>query len=207
MSALPARPRIGFLASHNGTNMRAIVAACRAGTLAAEPAVLVSNNRDCAAIVWAGENSIPWEHVSAKGKGSEAAADAAIAEALKRYGVDLVVLAGYMRKLGPATLTAFHRRILNVHPALLPKFGGKGMYGAFVHEAVLKAGERESGATIHLVDDEYDHGAVVAQARVPVEAADSAATLAARMQAREQTLYPETLRRIIAGDIDLDRIA
>lgn len=206
MHALPAVPRIAFLASHNGTNMRAIVTAMRGGGLKAEPAVLISNNRACGAIAWAEENGVAWAHISAKVTGSDAAADAAIADTLKKHGADLVVLAGYMRKLGPATLTAYHRRILNVHPALLPKFGGQGMYGAHVHEAVLKAGERESGATIHIVDDEYDHGAVVAQAPVPVEAADTAATLAARVQAREQTLYPETLRRIISGEIDLDRL-
>lgn len=206
MSALPAHPRIGFLASHNGTNMRAIVTAARGGALKAEPAVLISNNRDSSAIAWAEENKVPWAHISAKAMGSDAAADAAIAETLKRHGADLVVLAGYMRKLGPATLRAYHRRILNVHPALLPKFGGQGMYGSHVHEAVLKAGERETGVTIHIVDDEYDHGPVVAQAPVAVEPTDTAATLAARVQTREQTLYPETLRRIIAGEIDLDRL-
>lgn len=205
MTALPVNPRIGFLASHNGTNMRAIVAAMRGGSLEAEPTVLISNNRDSSAIAWAAENKLPWAHISAKSEGSEAAADARIAETLQRHGADLVVLAGYMRKLGSMTLKAYSRRILNVHPALLPKFGGQGMYGAHVHEAVLRAGERETGVTIHLVDDQYDHGAIVAQARVPVEASDTPATLAARVQAREQTLYPETLRRIIAGEIDLDR--
>jgi phosphoribosylglycinamide formyltransferase 1 len=206
VSALPSVPRIGFLASHNGTNMRAIVTAMRGGALKAEPAVLISNNRDSSAIAWAEENKVPWAHISAKSTGSDADADAAIAEALKRHGADLVVLAGYMRKLGPVTLGAYHRRILNVHPALLPKFGGQGMYGAHVHEAVLKAGDRETGVTIHLVDDEYDHGAVVAQASVQVEPTDTAATLAARVQAREQTLYPEVLRKIVSGVIDLDRL-
>ncbi len=206
MTMMPARPRIGFLASHNGTNMRVIVAAMRAGALNADPAILISNNRDSPAIVWAGENNVPWAHLSAKVTGSDDATDAAIAEALKSHGADLIVLAGYMRKLGPATLKAYQRRILNVHPALLPKFGGKGMYGAFVHEAVLKAGERESGATIHVVDGEYDHGPVVMQAAVPVEPGDTAQTLAARVQAREQTLYPEVLRKIISGEIDLDRL-
>jgi phosphoribosylglycinamide formyltransferase-1 len=206
MSALPAVPRIGFLASHNGTNMRAIVTAMRGGVLKAEPAVLISNNRDSTAIAWAEENKVPWAHISNKVTGSDAATDAKIAETLKDHGADLVVLAGYMRKLGPETLRLYDRRILNVHPALLPKFGGKGMYGAFVHEAVLKAGERETGVTIHLVDDEYDHGAVVAQASVPVEPTDTAATLAVRVMAREQTLYPETLRRIVDGTIDLDRL-
>lgn len=187
--------------------MRALVQAMRSGALAAEPAVLISNNRDSAAIAWAQAHALPALHISAKSAGSEAAADEAIAETLKRHRADLVVLAGYMRKLGPATLLAYPRRILNVHPALLPEFGGPGMYGAHVHEAVLKAGVRETGATIHIVDEHYDHGPVVAQAGVAVEPGDTAQSLAARVQAREQTLYLETLRRIISGDIDLDRLA
>ncbi len=206
MASLPARPTIAFLASHNGTNMRAIVTACRDGRLRAQPVALISNNADSAAMAWAKQNKLAAVHISAKSAGSEAAADAAIAATLAQYGADLVILAGYMRKLGPETLGSFERRILNVHPALLPKFGGKGMYGDFVHEAVLAAGEKETGASIHLVDGEYDHGAVVAQARVLVEAGDAPQTLAARVQAKEQELFPETLKRIIAREIDLDRL-
>lgn len=186
--------------------MRAIVAACRAGALSAQPAILISNNRDSGAIAWAVENALPWAHISARVQGSDQAADTAIATALRDAGADLVVLAGYMRKLGPATLSAFKRRILNVHPALLPKFGGQGMYGRHVHEAVLRAGEAETGATIHIVDEEYDHGPVVAQARVVVAPDDTATTLATRVQAAEQVLYPEVLARIFAGEIDLDRL-
>jgi phosphoribosylglycinamide formyltransferase-1 len=206
MASLPSRPSIGFLASHNGTNMRAIVAACRDGRLRATPSVLISNNGDSAAIAWAKQNRIPTVHISAKTAGSDAAADAAIAATLAQYGADLVILSGYMRKLGPETLGSFERRILNVHPALLPKFGGVGMYGDRVHEAVLQARDVETGVTIHIVDDEYDHGAVVAQARVPVQPDDTPQTLAARVQAKEQELYPATLKRIIAREIDLDRL-
>ncbi len=206
MAALAARPTIAFLASHYGTNMRTIVAACRDGRLRATPVVLISNNGDSAAIAWAKQNRLPAVHISARTAGSEAAADAAIAATLAQHGADLVVLAGYMRKLGRETLGAFAKRILNVHPSLLPKFGGTGMYGHHVHEAVLKAGEAETGATIHLVDDEYDHGPVVAQARVVVVAGDTPDTLAARVQAKEQELFPDTLKRIIAREINLDRL-
>jgi phosphoribosylglycinamide formyltransferase-1 len=206
MAMLPARPSLAFLASHNGTSMRAIVTACRGGQLRAFPVVLISNNAGSAAMAWAKDNRLPAVHISAKAKGSEAAADAAIAATLAQYGADLVVLAGYMRMLGPETLGAFENRILNVHPALLPKFGGHGMYGRHVHEAVLAAGEKETGATVHLVDNEYDRGPVVAQAKVPVQQGDTPDTLALRVQAKEQELYPETLRRIIAREIDLDQL-
>jgi phosphoribosylglycinamide formyltransferase-1 len=201
---MPPRPRLGFLASHNGTNMRAIVAACRQGRLAAEPALLISNNKDAPALAWADLQGLPWRHLSATKLGSEEALDRAIAEELRAARVDLVILAGYMRKLGPAVLAAFPRRILNVHPALLPKFGGQGMYGRHVHEAVLKSGDTLTGVTIHLVDGEYDHGPVVAQAHVPVEPGDTPETLAARVQAKEQELYPQVLKKIFSGEIELD---
>jgi len=204
MAMLPARPTLAFLASHNGTNMRAIVTACRDGRLRASPKLLISNNGDSPAMAWARDNRIAVAHISAKTAGSDAAADAAIAATLAQHGADLVILAGYMRKLGPETIGSFAGRILNVHPALLPKFGGPGMYGRHVHEAVLQSGDAETGATIHVVDDEYDHGPVIAQARVPVMAGDTPDTLAARVQAKEQELYPETLRRIISREIDLD---
>ena len=204
---VPPRPKIAFLASHNGTDMRAIVAACKGGGLEATPAVLVSNNKDSAAMGWAAENGLPAYHVSATSEGSEAAADGAIVSALMRYETDLVVLSGYMRKLGPETLGAFAGRILNVHPALLPKFCGKGMYGSAVHEAVLCSGDAETGVTIHLVDGDYDQGPVVTQVAVPVNAGDTVETLTARVQAKEQQLFPEVLRKIVVGEIDLDKIA
>jgi phosphoribosylglycinamide formyltransferase-1 len=204
MAILPARPTLAFLASHNGSNMRAIVTACREGRLRAAPKLLISNNGDSPAITWARANRLAVAHISAKTAGSDAAADAAIAATLAQHGADLVILAGYMRKLGPETVGSFPGRILNVHPALLPKFGGAGMYGRRVHEAVLQSGDTETGVTIHVVDGEYDHGVVIAQARVPVMPGDTPDTLAARVQAKEQALYPETLRRIIAREIDLD---
>jgi phosphoribosylglycinamide formyltransferase-1 len=206
MARFPARPTLAFLASHHGTAMRAIAAACKAGNLRAQPLMVISNNAEAPALAWARENKLAAHHISATTEGSEAAADAAIAAALSMAGADLVILAGYMRKLGPETIGVFPRRILNVHPAMLPKFGGHGMYGKRVHEAVLAAGDKESGCTIHIVDGEYDRGPIVAQAAVGVEAGDTPDTLAARVQAREQTLYPETLKRIFAGEIDLDRL-
>ena len=112
-------------------------------------------------------------------------------------------LAGYMKKLGPLVLNAFEGRILNTHPALLPRFGGPGMYGDRVFEAVLEAGESESGVSIHLVDAEYDTGDIVSQCRVPVLPGDCLEDLKARVQAREKEFVVETLSQIAKGEIRL----
>ncbi len=127
------------------------------------------------------------------------ALDQAILDVLLRYEIDWVILAGYMKKLGPKTLTRFQGRILNIHPALLPNYGGQGMYGPHVHAAVLAAGERETGVTIHLVDDKYDHGAILAQRKVPVLAGDTVDSLAQRVLAIEHEFFVETLGRLFAG--------
>ena len=120
-----------------------------------------------------------------------------------KHDVDVIILAGYMKKLGMKTLSRFEGRVLNIHPALLPKFGGKGMYGMNVHEAVIAAGEKESGVSIHIVDADYDTGPVIAQARVPVEPTDTAEILAARVLRQEHKFFPETLQNIVDGKITL----
>jgi len=195
--------RIAFLASNNGSSMRAIVGACRDGRLPCEPVLVVSNKKDSAALVFASENNI--QSLCIPTIKDPDVADAALAAALTAAGADLVVLSGYLRKLGPATLAAFRHRVLNVHPALLPDFGGQGMYGRRVHEAVLAAGVAESGATVHLVDEEYDHGPPVAQARVPVKPGDDAAAIEARVMAAEPQLFIDTLARIASGALTLPR--
>jgi phosphoribosylglycinamide formyltransferase 1 len=193
--------RLAFLASNNGSSMRAIVAACRDGRLGAEPVLVVSNRKDSPALAFASEHGVAARCIPTI-KDPDAA-DAALAESLAAAGAELVVLSGYLRKLGPRTLAAFRGRILNVHPALLPDFGGQGMYGRRVHEAVLAAGVAQTGATVHVVDDEYDHGPPVAQARVPVLAGDSAADIEARVMAAEPGLYIDTLQRIASGELTL----
>lgn len=193
--------RIAFIASNNGSSMRAIVAACRDGRLPCEPALVVSNKKDSAALAFARENGIESRCIPTI-KDPDTA-DMALADALRASGADLVVLSGYLRKLGPRTLAAFRHRILNVHPALLPDFGGQGMYGRRVHEAVLAAGVGETGATVHLVDEEYDHGPPVAQARVPVKPGDDAAAIEARVMAAEPQLFIDTIGRIASGELAL----
>ena len=193
--------KLGFLASHTGSNMQAIIDACQAGTLAAEPCVVISNNSQSGALARARQENIAAYHLSARTHG-EALGGATLA-AMQRHGVEVICLAGYMKKLGAEVLAAYEGRILNIHPSLLPKFGGQGMYGMRVHEAVLAAGERESGATVHLVDEEYDHGRVLAQEKVPVQAGDTPEALQKRVLAAEHRLYAATLARIAAGEIPI----
>ena len=199
--------RLGFMSSHGGTNMQAILDACNDGRLRASPRVVISNNSRSMALERARREGIPHRHVSAVTHPDPDERDAAIADTLEAHGADLVVLSGYMKRLGPRTIAAYRARILNVHPALLPRFGGKGMYGDAVHRSVLEAGARVTGATIHLVDELYDHGPTIARREAPVLPTDTVASLRDRVRAVEHDLYVDTLRRIAAGEIDLDAIA
>jgi len=192
---------LGFLASGNGTSLRAVVAAIEAGELAAQAGLVVSNNKAAAALAFARDHAIPARWIPTLG--DPRAADADLTQALADAGVDLVVLSGYLRKLGPETLSAYANRILNIHPALLPKFGGGGMYGRRVHEAVLAAKESVTGATVHLVDGQYDHGGILAQARVVIQSGDTVEIIEAKVMATEPGLYLDTLRRILSGALTL----
>ncbi|TDI61452.1 MAG: phosphoribosylglycinamide formyltransferase [Alphaproteobacteria bacterium] len=195
--------KIGFLASHGGSNMQAIIDACSAGTLDAVPAVVISNNGDSQALARAQTEGIPNCHLSAKVIPDGADLDQMILDALLDHNTDVVVLAGYMRKIGPKVLGHFKGRILNIHPALLPKFGGQGMYGMKVHRAVVEAGETESGVTIHLVDADYDTGPILAQASVSLALGDTPEDVAAKVLKIEHRFFSETLQRIVQGDIKL----
>lgn len=192
------RLKLGFLASHGGSSMKAIVGAIADGSLDAEARMVISNNADSPALVFAREHGLPWRHISAQ---TAADPDKAIAEALQDAGVELVILSGYMRRLGPDTLQRFRGRILNIHPALLPKYGGQGMYGRRVHEAVHAAGDAVSGASIHLVESEYDTGPVIARREAPIRPGDGVDEIEARVRALEPGFFVETLRGISAGTI------
>jgi len=194
--------RIGVLASHEGTTLQAIIDACATGALPAKVTV-ISNNRDSGALQRARAAGIVTYHLSSRTHSEAQALDAAICQALVQQEVDIVVLAGYMKKLDSKTLGRFHGRVLNTHPALLPKFGGKGMYGLQVHRAVLGAGETTSGVSVHLVDEEYDAGPVIAQCEVPIAEGDTPETLARRVQEHERALVVDVLARIIDGRIRL----
>jgi phosphoribosylglycinamide formyltransferase-1 len=185
--------RIGILASHEGTTLQAVLDAIADGRLAAVMAVVISNNGGSGALRRAREAGVPAVHLSSATHPDPDELDRAILATLTSRQVDLVFLAGYMKKLGRHVLRDFGGRIWNTHPALLPKYGGEGMYGRRVHEAVLAAGDAVTGASIHLVDAEYDTGRVIAQCRVPVLAGDSVDDLAARVQASERDLVVQTL--------------
>ena len=199
--------RIGVLASHEGTTLQAILDACAAQTIAARVVTVISNNSDSGALRRARAASAHAVHLSSKTHPEAGALDAAIIAALAQDSVDVVMLAGYMKKLGDALLERYRGRILNTHPALLPKFGGHGMYGMRVHEAVLRAGETESGSSVHLVEAEYDTGRVLAQASVPVEPSDTPDTLAARVQERERRLVVAVLGQVADGELLLEGLA
>ncbi len=192
--------RLAILASHQGTVMQAVLDACRAGTIAGEVVLVISNNSQAGALARARAAGIPWQHLSSATHPDPAALDAAICAALQAAGADWVLLAGYMKKLGPATLSRFAGRLLNTHPALLPKFGGQGFYGRKVHEAVIAAGDSVSGASVHLVDGDYDTGPVLTQVQVPVLPTDDAASLEERVKLAERQLLIDTLAQLARGE-------
>lgn len=195
--------RIGALASHGGTNLQAIMDACKRGELNAEVVVVISNNSGATALRRARTEGIPALHLSRAAHPQPDDLDAAICGALARHRVDIVLLAGYMRPVGQATLARYRNCVLNSHPALLPKFGGKGMYGSRVHQAVVAAGEAETGVTIHIVDEQYDHGPRIAQCSIPALPNEGAAALEERVKRRERRFWVETLARVISGEIAL----
>ena len=199
------RLRIGILASHAGTTMQSILDACAHHRLNAEVSVVISNNSRAGALKRARRRSIPTAHLSSVTHRTPYDLDRAISRTLIEYDVDVIVLAGYMKRVGPNLLSHFRGRVLNTHPALLPKFGGQGMYGDRVHKAVLEAGERESGATVHLVEGDYDTGpALVPPVRVPVHKRDTLESLRERVQTVEREHYVTVLERIARGEIELE---
>jgi len=183
--------------------MQSIIEACRNGRLDAEPVVVISNNRDSGAMARARNEKIPAFYLSGNTHPDLEELDLEIADTLLSHEVDLVVLAGYMKKIGPVTLATFPSRIINVHPCLLPGYGGSGMYGMRVHEAVIASGDKESGVTIHIVDEIYDNGPILAQTKVPVKKEDTAEILAHRVLNAEHAFYVETIDKIIRGEIAL----
>ncbi len=182
--------------------MQAVINACKNGEIDAVAAVVISNNANCQALDRAKSENIPNFIVNIDTNPyPNATPDASMLRILQSHDVDWVILAGYMKKIGTQVLSAYAGRIINIHPSLLPNYGGKGMYGHFVHEAVIAANETETGVTVHVVEEEYDKGPILAQKKVPVDENDTAQSLAKKVLAVEHTLLPETLRKLISGEI------
>ncbi|HAX91263.1 MAG TPA: phosphoribosylglycinamide formyltransferase [Rhodospirillaceae bacterium] len=184
--------RVGFLASHNGTAFRMMLERQVDTPVRIIPAVLITNNSGAACLGVATQYNVP-SFVINKTTVGEENIDRTICDSLTQHKADCVVLAGYMKKIGAETLRAFSGRILNSHPALLPKFGGQGMYGRHVHEAVIAAGETESGVTVHLANEEYDTGPIVTQIKIPLSHDESAESLEDRIKTLEVDAYLQAI--------------
>ena len=197
---------LGFLASGRGTNMQVIIDACREGRLQASPVIVISNNAGSGALERANREGIVTCHLSSATHPDLTQLDRTMTDTLLSHHVDLVILAGYMKKIGYQMLDAFRGRIINIHPSLLPKYGGTGMYGLKVHAAVIAAGETETGVTVHVVDRDYDQGPILAQRVIPVETGDTPESLAARVLDTEHAIYVETLCKLVSGEIRLPHV-
>jgi phosphoribosylglycinamide formyltransferase-1 len=196
--------RIAVFASHGGSNLQSLIDGCAAGTINGDIVVVVSNNRKAYALERAQKHDIETLLISDRDFVNETAYTQELLHQLTVRSVELICLAGYMKKVPDELIRTYHNRILNIHPALLPKFGGKGMFGIHVHEAVLAAGERETGVTIHLVNEVYDNGKILAQRRVAVQPDDTPESLQQRVLEIEHQLYPETVAKIASGELRLE---
>lgn len=195
--------KIAVFASGQGSTLRNLQQKIEQGELRhVEIALVISNNSGSGALQFARECHLPHSHLSLlKVGGEEEALGAAMLEELRKAKVELIVLAGYMRKLPLAVTAAFSNRIVNVHPALLPAFGGAGMYGLNVHQAVLERGCKVSGATVHLVTEEYDAGPIVLQECCTVQENDTPEQLQARVQEIESRLLPQAVELLASGRV------
>jgi len=185
---------LGIFASGRGTNFKAIIEAIQNGRLDAEVKVLISNKENAGALSIARDNGIPTSVVSRQNFASRDLFVKTLLSTLEKYGVNFIALAGYMKKIPPEVIAAYRNRILNIHPAILPLFCGKGMYGDRVHRAVLEQGCKVTGVTVHIVDEVYDHGPIVAQQCVPVKEKDTPESLAARVLRVEHEIYAKALQ-------------
>ena len=196
--------RCAVFASGNGSNFQTLLDRKSSGDLPhADFVLMVGNNSKAGAFDRARSNGIPALHIAPSRFPTEEAYAERLAAALSEARVELITLAGYMKKLPPAIVARYRNRILNIHPALLPAFGGQGMYGSNVHKAVIEYGAKISGVTVHFVDDEYDHGPVILQKAVPVLDNDDAQSLAARVLEAEHECYWQAVEAVAAGRIKI----
>jgi formyltetrahydrofolate-dependent phosphoribosylglycinamide formyltransferase len=195
---------IAIFASGRGSNFQAILSAIDADLLPARVTVLISNKSDAPALDIARARKIQTSHLSQKMFPSEEALAEAMLNVLSQQKAELLVLAGYLKKIPLQVVRRYRNRIVNIHPALLPSFGGAGMYGHFVHEAVIASGMKVSGATVHLVDEEYDRGPIVMQRTVEIIQKDTPDLLAAKVLKIEHEIYPLVLKAFVERKIKIE---
>lgn len=197
-AAQPAPFRIVVLASTNGTDLQAIIDEIKAGTMPnIELIAVISNKKDCYALERARAQGYKAMFVDPQSLTREQY-DEKLLATIEPLHPDLIVLVGYMRILMPTFVRAFPHRIINVHPALMPKFSGKDFYGTSVHEAVIKAGETETGMTIHYVDEGVDTGEIIMQKKITIAPDDTSEMLKEKVQSLEKKYYPEVIRQLAA---------
>ena len=193
--------RIAVLASGSGTDLQSILDACGSGQIPGKVVVVVSNNKDAYALERGKKHGAEALFIDHRGKSREQH-EFEIVEALDARKIDLIVLAGWLRMFTPYFTNKYKNKIINIHPALLPKYGGEGMHGMKVHEAVIASGDRESGCTVHFVTEEVDGGPIIAWYRVPVLPGDTPETLQERVLEKEHLLLPLVVQWFAQGKID-----
>ncbi|GHT56609.1 phosphoribosylglycinamide formyltransferase [Endomicrobiia bacterium] len=195
--------RIAILVSGSGSNMQSIVDSTNSGILKgfASVVLVISNNPNAYAIKRAKNENIKSICIERKNFEEEKSFNDSILKELKNAETDIVCLAGYIRMIGHDIIKTYRGRMLNIHPALLPKFGGKGMYGHYVHEAVIKAKEAKSGATVHFVEEEYDAGKIIIQQEVEVFENDLPEDIAKRVLCIEHEIYPKAIKKVIEEQV------
>lgn len=195
--------RIAVLASGSGTDLQSILDACDSGQIDGKVVLILSNNQDAYALERGRKHGAEAVFIDHRGKGREEHETEMSAE-IDKVGVDLIVLAGYLRMFSSYFINKYKNMIINVHPALLPEYGGKGMHGMNVHKAVLESGDTESGCTVHLVTEEIDGGPIIGQMRVKVLPEDTPETLQARVLEKEHILLPLVVQWFAEGHIEFE---
>ena len=190
--------KMAVLVSGGGTNLQAIIDSIESGKITnAEIAVVISNNKNAYALERAKKHGIDAKCISPKTFANRQLFNEALLAEIQSYNVDLVVLAGFLLRVPDDMLMAYPNRILNIHPSLLPKYGGKGMYGDNVHKAVVENNEKESGITIHFLNERFDEGEHIAQYKCEVLSTDTYEDVAAKVHALEYEWYPKVIEKVL----------
>ena len=195
--------KIGVLVSGGGTNLEAIIDACRTNVIRGEVVVVISNRENAYALQRAGKHKIDALYIDRKDFVTNQDYARRLVEEMEQRDVELICLAGFLLLIDPFFITKYKNRIMNIHPALLPAFGGKGMYGKHVHQAVLEYGCKVSGVTVHFINENYDQGAVILQETVKVLDNDTPETLASRILVEEHKIYPQAIKLFAEKRLDI----